>query len=432
MNIYQHSVLSIPDVQTGEVSLYKQTSPGVFQKAPDPLEIAAARWRMKYAVRTILGPTARPSKCHRWRLPNRQVEVQRSLQHDSTFFSGLERCSSVWLCPLCASKISERRVHELQAALDFAKEHQLWPQLLTLTFPHGMGQQLSTIKSSSLMLCDPSQVLVPHRKVYKKNGILDLMLESFNYMLSGSSGRFLRSKIPWVGLIRSLEVTYGFNGWHPHLHILVFSLSGLPLSKQQAYWSSAWIKACKKKGLPLPSGKHGCTLQNGHHASKYVAKWGIAQEMTKSHIKSGKDKGASPWDLLRLASGDIWPNMPPIAAGPASALWHEYAHAFKGRRQLVWSRCLKSMMGIDDLTDEQIVEKEDDTASVLYLISPEEWSWILAARAEVQILSVARDCPDALPDFIRSLMTNENFVSDDPELISRFNHIKGSAAYCPF
>ncbi len=407
MNNYQKPSLSIPDRVTGEILNFCETSSGVYEKIIDPLVYAALRWRLKYAVRKILGPSARPCKCHRWRLPSRQVEVMRSNQNDSCFYGGLEVCSSVWLCPLCAAKISQRRVEELNQALETARSLGYWPQLLTLTFPHGAGKRLSTI--------------------------LKKLLKAFSdRLLSGRSGTFLRDNVPFVGLIRSLEVTYGQNGWHPHLHVLVFSTCELPLPEQQKIWFEKWFRACLSVGLPAPHPKHGCDLQNGHAAGSYVSKWGLAQELAKSHVKSGKLKGASPWDMLRIVSGDSWDGMPDMSIPDASRLWLEYSKCFKGQRQLFWTRGLKKLFLIEEQTDQEVNEREDDTAVALYMISQEEWSWILSARAEVDVLSVARDCPDALPDFIESLKTLDNYETTDSEIINRFSHRPGSSAYCPF
>ena len=35
--------------------------------------------------------------------------------------------------------------------------------------------------------------------------------------------------------------------------------------------------------------KHGLDIQDGSHADKYVAKWGLPEEMSKGHMKKGKE-----------------------------------------------------------------------------------------------------------------------------------------------
>lgn len=406
MNYIPLSRMSIPDRNTGEIKTYVETSPGFWESAPDPLVSLARRWRMKYEVRRLLGYGSRQAKCCRWRIPTKHVEIFRSVEYEKTFFSGLEICSSVWLCPLCAAKISERRVKELESALESAKSQKLWVQLLTLTFPHGLGDRLSAIK---------------RKLINAYSGV----------MLKGKYGQKLRSDLGFVGTIRALEVTHGPNGWHPHIHVLIFTPNRLPLSLQVEFWRSAWKRACRLVDLPVPSDLHGCTLQNGSAAAQYVSKWGLAQEMAKAHLKKGKLKGASPWDLLAISSGDTWDGMPSYSRSAAADLWLTYSRAFKGERQLVWSKGLKNLLGVDVKTDEELAQEETETAARIYLITDQQWSWILSARAEVDVLSVARDCPDALESFIDSLKTPDNF-SSDLDLIDRFGHLRGSSTWTPF
>lgn len=78
-----------------------------------------------------------------------------------------------------------------------------------------------------------------------------------------------------------------------------------------------------------------CDFQDGTYADQYVGKWGIEHEMTKGHVKKGKET-FTPFDLLRLSEKDdlIFEKFP-------SKLFQEFAIAFKGARQLVFSRGLK-------------------------------------------------------------------------------------------
>lgn len=405
------ALLSIPDRVTGEVLAFREVSPGVYDAVIDPLVFAARRWRYKYVVRSLLGYTSRQSKCHRWRIPGEALNICRSLEHGQTFYGGLEVCGSVWLCPLCAAKISERRRSELDTAIANARAQGLWVQLLTLTFPHGMGDDLGVI--------------------------LDGLTKAWSkYMWAGRKGSHLKDILNFTGHIRCLEVTYGSNGWHPHLHVLIFSRNKLPMSMQEQIWVSAWCAACVKAGLPEPSMEHGCSLQNGDMASNYVSKWGLAQEMTKSHLKHGKKKGLTPWDLLRVCAGETWDDMPNLSKSTCQKLWLTYAKHFKGRRQLFWSWKLKDLLNVRVMTDDEAATEDIDSALVLASLTDVEWSWVLAARAEVDLLSVARDCPDAIHDFIKSLAPDIDlpFTLDsyDEELDFLFGSTPGSSAHLPY
>ena len=121
-----------------------------------------------------------------------------------------------------------------------------------------------------------------------------------------------------------------------------------------------WINACVKSGLNAPSMKHGLDLRNGYYAEQYVAKWGLEDEVTKGHIKKGRNGSYTPFDLLQLSISEE------IVHGRSSGkLFQEFAIAMKGGRQLVWARGLKSLLEIDDKSDEELAEETDKTSITL-------------------------------------------------------------------
>lgn len=317
----------------------------------------------------------RVSKCHSWAVPNEHIKVLHSEDHGKAFYGGLQVCGSVWECPVCASKISERRRAELQAAMAFHRASGGYVLLLTLTNPHQYGDDLS------LQLKRQAKALDSFRR--------------------NRAGRKFFDGLGVVGSIRSLEVTHGANGWHPHFHILLFcrlpagvgspavpaqagaaggptitvGKSFLEFAKRQAY--AIWLDCCLKAGLAAPSFRHGVDLQDGSYAERYVSKWGLESEMTKGHIKKGKEGGRTPFDLLRnYRDGDK----------KSGALFVEYCNAFKGKRQLVWSNGLKAMFAIADLNDEELIAEEQARAQVGYQLSRSDWKNVQAQRVRAHVL----------------------------------------------
>ena len=71
----------------------------------------AERYMLKSAARRLLPKDHRTTKCMHWRFPDREVQVQRGVTSDRAFYHGLQVCAMPWTCPVCASKISERRRH---------------------------------------------------------------------------------------------------------------------------------------------------------------------------------------------------------------------------------------------------------------------------------------------------------------------------------
>ena len=138
--------------------------------------------------------------------------------------------------------------------------------------------------------------------------------------------------------ISCFEITHGDNGFHPHYHVLLFipySIGVGSLSLMQADMFKVWEHCCLKAGLGAPSQQHGLHLQAGNEAGNYVSKWGLEHEMTKGHVKKGKDS-RTPFDILRSfdETGDE----------KEANLFRLYYFAFKGQRQLNWSRGLKKTL----------------------------------------------------------------------------------------
>lgn len=291
------------------------------------------------------------TRCLRWVIPNSHVSILHYPEFGRAGYGGLETCGSVWECPVCASKISERRRVEVQAAMATHKAQGGQVLLLTLTNSHHMGDDLPAMLAAQAKAIDGFRKNRPGRRFFESLGT--------------------------VGTIRALEVTYGFNGWHPHFHILLFVGASVDIPKAYRSAYAVWAAECMKAGLGIPSFKHGVSLQDGSHAEKYVSKWGLENEITKGHIKKAKAGGRGPFDLLRSYSdGDKH----------AGALFVQYATHFKGKRQLVWSHGLKAKFAIDDLTDLEIAEREEERAINGMEISRDDWKIILSFDVRAEIL----------------------------------------------
>ena len=138
--------------------------------------------------------------------------------------------------------------------------------------------------------------------------------------------------------INGLEVTFGENGWHPHRHILLLTDHDNPdFDTYRDILADLWIKACVNSGLNAPSMQHGLDIRDGTYAQQYVSKWGLENELTKGHIKKGRNGSMTPFDLLQLSFDDV-----EVFGKKPSKLWQEFGIAIKGSRQLEWGRGLKN------------------------------------------------------------------------------------------
>lgn len=365
---------------------------------PPPLVVAEKsleRWALQSVARMIL-PGERVKSCLRNVAPYNKrgvfdaVEIVKAVKSETFHYSNLMTCGSVWHCPVCASKISERR------RLDLVQGVQNWQAqggqvlLLTLTVPHYQNDSCQKIL----------------------NGILD----AYRRMTNRQTFKKLSGVVKLAGRVRALEVTYGENGWHVHLHVLLF-LGGrvIPEDLQDSIlpmWSSAAVAA----GLPEPSKFHGVKVDNGDLAAQYVGKWGLEHEMTKGHTKKSKE-GYSPFDLLRVACWSI-----SCASGrfldddpdKASRLFKEYAVTFKGRRQLVWSAGLRELLHLgEEVTDDEIAQEVEENAARFALIPLEVWRVILQHGKRGQVLDACKHGIDFFQDFIIDIYENSQLLKEE-------------------
>jgi hypothetical protein len=273
-------------------------------------------------------------------------------------YSCVEVCSSVWLCPVCAAKIAERRRAELIEAVAQVEAQGGAVLHLTYTVRHDRHDDLANLVER---FGRAYQRLTGHR-TYRT---------------------LIRPTYQIFGSVRALETTHGEHGWHPHYHVLLFlshPLTDAELARLEVELRALWVRAAALDGLSM--NEHGFKLRAGVGAGNaYVAKWGMEDELTKSHIKRGREGGSSPWDLLRAAgAGD----------GRSAHLWREYAGVFKGRRQLMWSPGLRALLGLEDeKSDSEVATTLPDDAVHLGWITLADWLIVLRYGKRGQLLNVA-------------------------------------------
>lgn len=222
-------------------------------------------------------------------------------------FGSVETCGSVWTCPVCAAKITEHRRVEIDAVLQAHHAAGGVAYMMTLTIPH-------------VRLDSCSSLLETVRNVWR-------------WVKTGAPWQRAKAKAGYMGDVRALEVTHGQNGWHPHLHILVFLAPGTTdeAAEELGFWFfKRWSRGVEKRGHP-PCSPDAFTFREvdeAEGAAAYLGKWGAAMELTKAHTKRSKSGGRTPWQLLddcrRGNRRDV-------------ALFSQYARAFKGARQLTWA-----------------------------------------------------------------------------------------------
>jgi hypothetical protein len=322
----------------------------------------ASRWGIQGEGRRLM-PRERVATCMWGVKPGvSQVAVLLSPQGQA-HYGGLMTCGSVWVCPICAAKITERRRTELQAAVEAARAAGLRVLLLTYTFSHHAHQRLERLVGA--------------------------LLEATKAMKSGRRATQRNEAYGVIGAVRALECTYGDeNGWHPHTHELVFLPQEADAEAYASEVREAWAAAAARIGMAM--NEHGFDWSDtNERIADYVSKfgrepeWQESSELTKWHIKRAGGERMTPWDLLRAsAEGDE----------QASALFVEYAVAFKGRRQLFWSPGLRETLRLgEELTDEELAEEPQEEAVFLGGLTRQQWHLVLMNDARAEVLAAAEE-----------------------------------------
>jgi|TARA_B100002019_G_scaffold246581_1_gene224520 hypothetical protein len=322
------------------------------------VDLRRERYRLQREAGSILGPRHRINYCHM--AIGHQKENAEVRQHGERYsLGGLAVCGNVWACPVCSSRVAERRADEIRQAMAWAKKRGLHVHLVTLTTRHNAMQSAAELVAS---ISEAWRYVTSHRR-YKRPG-------------GPRSRPGLRSFYGFSGYIKALEVTHGGHGWHPHFHLVMFTRKKMGESAR-AELSALWRDAIQAQGYEPPSDAHGVDIQDGSKAGEYINKygddgellqrktgkkkgqpvsWDAADELTKANIKKGRGQNRKPFQLLQDAAD---------GCEESARLYREYVAAFKGRSQLQWSPGLRSAVGLDDVSDEELAEQAGDSCLVL-------------------------------------------------------------------
>jgi hypothetical protein len=325
------------------------------------------RWKLQRTVQALL-PQERVAFCMR-RVQSSTVDIMYSPQNQSAHFHGLLACGSVWVCPICAAKISERRRAELELAVNRCIANGGAVYLATYTVSHGRYDTLSDLLASFLAA----------RKRARQ----------------GRAAQNLRKQFGILGTVSVREVTWSkLNGWHPHCHELIFCSEEIDMEAYDNVVRQRWQNSAEQFGLSMND--HGFRIDRTHGAvADYVAKfgteplcspWSVTTEMTKSHLKRGRgDEHLTPFALLQL-----------IAQGhdELKPVFLEYAQWFKGKHQLVWSAGLRAklLMDVEEKSDEEVVQEQEPEEEYICLGSLSHTQWKIVLRYEVRgmLLEIAK------------------------------------------
>lgn len=277
-------------------------------------------------------------------------------------FGGLHTCGSTWACPVCSAKIAAVRAGDLQGAVDEWKRQGGQLAMLTLTMRHRKGQALNDLWDA----LSKSWAKVTSGRSWKAEQVQYGTVMPRLIKSGERKGQVERSSR--IGFSRVVEVTHGGNGWHVHIHALLFLGAGVDADDVQLLAESMfgrWVNTLTAQGFAAPSQKHGVDVRMVADAS------GLADYFTKNTYVARQEPSRAGWELAggqgkTARSGNRTPFqiLADIAAGGDAVdldLWHEWERVSRGRRQLTWSAGLRAFLALGaEATDEEIAEQEID------------------------------------------------------------------------
>ena len=303
----------------------------------------AQRREHRYELRDILADVSslpRMRGCGRRRVPNRDPHIR--LKEGVAHFGNVALCGNVWSCPTCSPRIRHERALEVdRACREWIAAHGKGSVLLlTLTMPHDWGEPLHETLST---------VRGANRRVW-----------------SGRARHEERELFGLAHFIRAHDCTVGPNGWHPHIHALLFTervLNNSEVATLRQRLHLRWVSAIVRRGRRAPSSDCGTVLEAAQtvpQVSRYIAQVvGAASpntsrasfEIMRGDLKRSRIQGhRTPWQVLEdfAAFGD---------EGDLH-LFNEWEQATRGVHAMQWSRGLRQLAGVVCKSDDEIVAEE--------------------------------------------------------------------------
>lgn len=277
--------------------------------------------------------------------------------------SNLQTCGSICSCPICAHRLMLEHAKTVKKALIWANNTDHLPLLLTLTASHHAG---FTLKYFKAQFKKAWRMFTNHRtwREFKK----------------------LFGIVHWIASRELTREAIKDNGWHYHMHILLFVQKSTLFDKNlpdnfQEQFTDFWLHCLDKQAL-TGTREHALDVRHGEHVGQeYLTKMGITESRTgelEYELTGGMNKGHSIWKVL----GDSMQGNT-----TASYLYIEYVQEMQGENWITLSH------GFGDLL-EQIelpvdAESDENNLVAFMTLTIESWRLVVRNRAIGQVLRIA-------------------------------------------
>ena len=312
-----------------------------------------------YELRARLRPfalTSRSRDCGRRAISAQPAVVVREFANRrEAWWMGVLKCGRQHSCPVCAARKAADRADELDRMMRGDSPDARW-QMLTLTMRHHAGESLR-----------------------------DLVKKLFSAWRKVRAGRAVRSVFARrvTASVRAFEVTWGANGWHPHLHLLLRTDTWT--SEECGVLEAEWLRhvpASRSRAVVWSS-----PIEAWHKSrARYIAKLGAEVAGVAKECKNGN---LTAWQIAERA----------ITDERFVPRWREYQEAMRGRRTLEFDERAKALLEAAPEPEQPLQEWRID-------IWAEEFSQLAKLETSVpgvlwEVLETARNAGPDPPTQVR-------------------------------
>lgn len=315
--------------------------------------------------------------------------------------SGVYRCGSSWLCPVCAVWKALERAEKIEvvAKATLARGGQVG--LLVLTASHSKGMSLDEVKK--------------------------LIQNASSRARKGRAWIDAQDEYGIMGVVVGQEVTYSrVNGWHYHQHLCIpvdgptdeeKALAGEnvalleTLVRERAEKAARWLAAAYKDQIRKKGGKvsdrHGCRVRvadDWEDASGYTAKGSMAWEVSGGHKDVTKAASSmTPWDIATAAAdGDVF----------MIQRWREYVDVMPGTRTCVVSAALAKKLDIPASEAEEGEQELHERDDIVGHVEAPVWKrWMRFGLAATFLSRVEYGGAEGVADAIAATERDADFVT---------------------
>jgi len=253
------------------------------------------------------------------------VMVQQFPGYWKAWYVGVLKCGRQHSCSVCAARKAAERLDELDRMMQ-GDANGRW-QMVTLTLQHHAGEALK-------------DTLTRLHQAFRRVRRTRIVRDIFSARVSAS--------------VRATEVTYGRNGWHPHIHLLLRTSEWGETDQKSL--EAEWLRYAP--GLEAVAVVWSTPIESWHkQRALYLQKLGAE---VAGIGKIGKRGSIGPWQVAEravddAASREMWrkylervsgKKYPPVKLEPlrARALWREYQETMRGRRTLEFDERAKALL----------------------------------------------------------------------------------------